>query len=164
MVFYFKWNLFITVCLCARTTFWMCGSAFVPRCDFLLVRFRCSLAPDWFFCGCARDSHLTVVNLHWPLRITYRHWTIILSIPTYYWLAFLSSYKNAEVVHSTESPLCQLILSEWVTRSIFYNYVASKQCVTCDMSWSCQTNVGPWVVLSFSVCKWADFTNQPNPQ
>lgn len=161
--YYFKWNLFITVRLCARTTFCMCGSAFMPRCDFLLVRFRSLGVPDWLFCGCARNSHLTVVNLHWPAQITYRHWTINVSIPPYYWLSLLSSYKNAEVVQSTESPLCQLILSEWVTRFIFYNYVASKQCITCDMSWSCQWSFGPSAVLSFTVCKVREFYKPANP-
>lgn len=84
----------------------------MPRCDFLLVRFRSFVAPDWLLCGCARFSHLTVVSLHWPVRILKRHWSSMISFVLYHWLALLSSRKNAEVVQSTESPLCQLILPE----------------------------------------------------
>lgn len=108
----------VWLCLGARTA--LCAwIQFVPRCDFLLVRFRNLVAPDWLRCGCVRFTRCAVDNPHWPVQTLPRHWSRAYRFLLDYWLALLSSHKNAEVVESTESPLCQLILSEWVTRFLF---------------------------------------------
>ncbi len=70
------------------------------------------MARDWLFRGCVLLIRLTVVNPYWPVDNLQRHWSTMFSFLLDYWPELLSSHKNAEVVWSTESPLCQLILSE----------------------------------------------------
>lgn len=114
-----KNSLFITAC--AHVPHAVCVAPVCAALWFsigaLLARRGIWLVPLWV---CA-TTHLTVGNPRWPARIVERHWPGIFSLLYYKWLALVSSSRNAEVTQSTESPLCQLILPEWVTRFIPYN-------------------------------------------
>lgn len=90
-------TLFLTACLCARTTRCVWGSR-LPRCDFLLVRSESVVILDWLLCGCARLIRPMWANLHWPVIIVEHHWSKMATFLNCDWRILLSSHKNAEVV------------------------------------------------------------------